>query len=116
MTDLLLVGVLIIGTSFGLLGAVVGTAGRDFGLTLLGLVVLCLCLYAGYQIDYDNGLTTDSPGYTGNTIHVSVNVTTLAPTPTPFLDSHGWTCTYLNESDTSAGFVCIPRNAQGAGL
>lgn len=37
------------------------------------------------------------------------------PTPVPTPPIHGWNCTYLNESDTSTGFVCIPKNTQGAG-
>lgn len=36
--------------------------------------------------------------------------------PIPCLIDNGWNCTYLDESNTSAGFVCIPKSTQGAGL
>lgn len=98
-----------------MIGMVVGTENNDPVLVIIGLLVFSLALYAAYQTDYDNGITTDSPGYTGNTVQVYIDITTPAPTLTLSLDGFGQNCTYLNQSDTSAGFVCLPRSAQGAG-
>jgi len=97
----------------GLLAMIIGTASGNRGLGLIGFLIVSGCLYVGYLSDYDNGLTVDSPAYDGGTVHVFINVTTPAPTPTLFLNNQGMVCTPLNASEPSGGYVCLPAGTQG---
>lgn len=103
---------MIVLATMALFAMIAGMKLENFGVAFICLLILCGCLYVGYRVDYDNGLTVDSPGYDGGRVHVVINVTTPPPTPTP--DRPGWSCTYLNENDPSSGIICLPATS-GAG-
>lgn len=99
MTDPLAFTPLIIFGGIGVLTILVALLSKEPGLVGIGIlaIVVGLCL---------------SPIPPPMASGPAANAT---PTPVPTPPIHGWNCTYLNESDTSAGFVCIPKNTQGAG-
>lgn len=86
----------------GVLLILVAFFGNEPGIAIIGifsiLVGLCLSPFLPAVVDEQATNATPSPAV-----------------PIPCLSSYGWSCTYLNQSDTSAGFVCLPKNTQGAG-
>ena len=99
MTDLLAFTPLIIFGGVGVLTFLPAISNKNPGLVAIGImaIVVGLCL-SPIPLPM-------APGPAAN----------ATPTPVPTPPIHGWNCTYLNQSDTSAGFVCLPKNAQGIG-